>query len=84
VSVRRRGRPRADRLVLAERVADLLRAEPGISANEAQRRLRARRADVQRVIRLLRAAGPRDDDSAVSPLAGAATRFPYSETGCFG
>jgi hypothetical protein len=53
---RRRGRPRADRLVLLERVVELLRDEPELAAHpgELRARLSARGDDVRRVVRALR------------------------------
>lgn len=73
---RRRGRPRSDRLALVEQVATILRAEPDLSAAEVQRRVRGRRDDVLRVVRILRPAGePRHD--AATPV----TPFPNRESG---
>ena len=53
----------------AKRVADELRHNPGISASELARRLRARKADVVLIVRTLRAANkpPTDGPSAVLP-----------------
>jgi hypothetical protein len=72
----RRGRPRSDRLALVERVAGILLAEPDLSANAVQTRVRARRRDVLRAVRALRAGEmPRERP------AGRATRFPKTESG---
>jgi hypothetical protein len=48
------GRPRTDRLTTVERVAELLAAEPDLSANAVAVRLGVRRQDAQRAVRLLR------------------------------
>jgi hypothetical protein len=50
----RRGRPRIDRLDLVQQVAELLLADPTLSANAIQARVPGRRADVLRAVRLLR------------------------------
>jgi hypothetical protein len=52
----RRGRPRGDRLELLERIVPLLVDEPILSANEILAIVRGRRADVLRVVAVLRAA----------------------------
>lgn len=54
--MKRRGRPRLDWLALVERVVEVLCEEPDLSASEVQRRVRGRRNDVLRLVRILRAA----------------------------
>jgi hypothetical protein len=55
----RRGRPSADRLDLLDRAVDLLVADPSLAARPGELRalLRAREADVRRLLRALRRVG---------------------------
>jgi hypothetical protein len=74
----RRGHPRADRLALVEAIVVVLREHPELSANDVQRRVCARRADVLRVVRALR-----DGQVVPEPPPDRPSRFPYSErAGC--
>lgn len=64
-------RPRSDRLELVERIALVLAADPGASANAVHRRVGGRRTDVLRVVRAVRRHPvPRE------PLDGRVGRFP--------
>lgn len=67
----RRGRPRADRVALLERIVAELAESPEATANELARRLRARRTTVLRIVRALRA-GEQPHEASLTP----ATRFP--------
>jgi hypothetical protein len=51
------GRPRNDRLVLIERVAGELAADPTLSANQICRNIGGRRGDVLRAVKLLKSLG---------------------------
>jgi hypothetical protein len=80
-----RGRPRADRLALVERVALLLLDDPSLTANAIQLIVGARRVEVLRAVRAARSlleANPNTD--YLSGSASPNGRFPYPESGCSG
>jgi hypothetical protein len=52
--MKRRGRPRVDKLEHMERVAELLAAEPDLSASQVAARASIRRSDAFRIVRALR------------------------------
>jgi hypothetical protein len=68
-------RPRSDRLQLVERAAEVLRADPTLSANAVHHLIGGRRRDVLRVVRAIRTVTP-DRDVSRPP-----SRFPNDEAG---
>ncbi len=71
----RPGRPRSDRLVLVERVAELLAVEPELNASAVHRRIGGRRTDVLRVVKALRVVSPVQDTKTPQ------RRFPNPRSG---
>jgi hypothetical protein len=66
---------------LAERIAELLRAEPDLTANKVALRVRARRRDVLRLCAALKARTAAQPGSTVTSRPG---RFPKSQSGTEG